>query len=229
MRWTYEGCHTDFQLQYSTVCQNWVRVRLNHCRVNIISASIHHFCYGILIISMKRIVVHVCIFDCCSLVSTQQRLTLIMIYCKEIDPSYKSLNALQISHNAPLFYRKYTHMHTFLLRTGAMWDITQVLCGIYVTNLSCVLYLIIIIKSEIWIINHYLGLGHEAMVCAVCLTMFLWIYVLSIMNIFRSASYILKFTRVRMGMIHFTKNFWALMSNPARRSTCSNFHAKKIH
>ena len=35
-----------------------------------------------------------------------------------------------------------------------------------------VLYLIIIIKPEIWIINHCLGLGHETMVCAVCLTMF---------------------------------------------------------
>ena len=40
---------------------------------------------------------------------------------------------------------------------------------------ECVLYLIIIIKSEVWIINHCLGLGHETMVCAVCLTMFLWI------------------------------------------------------
>ena len=36
-----------------------------------------------------------------------------------------------------------------------------------------VLYLIIIIKPEVWIINHCLGLGHETMVCAVCLTMFL--------------------------------------------------------
>ena len=40
---------------------------------------------------------------------------------------------------------------------------------------ECVLCLIIIIKPEVWIINHCLGLGHETMVCAVCLTMFLWI------------------------------------------------------
>ena len=33
---------------------------------------------------------------------------------------------------------------------------------------------IIIIKSEIWIIAQCLGLGHEIMVCAVCLTMLLW-------------------------------------------------------
>ena len=36
-------------------------------------------------------------------------------------------------------------------------------------------YLIIIIKPEVWILNHCLGLGHETMVCAVCLTIFLWI------------------------------------------------------
>ena len=44
---------------------------------------------------------------------------------------------------------------------------------------KCVLHLIIIIKPEVWTINHCLGLGHETMVCAVCLTMFLWV-----MNIF---------------------------------------------
>ena len=42
---------------------------------------------------------------------------------------------------------------------------------------ECVLYLIIIIKPEVWIINHCLGLGHETMVCAVCLTMFLRTYI----------------------------------------------------
>ena len=31
------------------------------------------------------------------------------------------------------------------------------------------LCLLIIIKSEVWTIIHYLGLGHETMVCAVCL------------------------------------------------------------
>ena len=34
--------------------------------------------------------------------------------------------------------------------------------------------LIIIIRSEIWIIIHCLGLGSETMVCAVCLSIFLW-------------------------------------------------------
>ena len=38
-----------------------------------------------------------------------------------------------------------------------------------------ILCLIIIIKSEVWTIIHCLGLGHETMVCAVCLSIFLWI------------------------------------------------------
>ena len=39
-----------------------------------------------------------------------------------------------------------------------------------------ILCLIIIIKSEVWTITHCLGLGHETMVCAVCLSTFLCIY-----------------------------------------------------
>ena len=37
-----------------------------------------------------------------------------------------------------------------------------------------ILCLIIIIKSEVWTITHCLGLGHETMVCAVCLSIFFW-------------------------------------------------------
>ena len=37
------------------------------------------------------------------------------------------------------------------------------------------LCLIIIIKSELWTIIHCLGFGHETMVCASCLFIFLWI------------------------------------------------------
>ena len=36
-----------------------------------------------------------------------------------------------------------------------------------------ILCLIIIIKSEVWTITHCLGLGHETMVCAVCISLFL--------------------------------------------------------
>ena len=40
-------------------------------------------------------------------------------------------------------------------------------------SLMMILDLIIIIKSEVWPIRHCLGLGHETMVCAVCLSIFL--------------------------------------------------------
>ena len=36
-----------------------------------------------------------------------------------------------------------------------------------------ILCFIVIIKSEVWTITHCLGLGHETMVCAVCLSIFL--------------------------------------------------------
>ena len=42
-------------------------------------------------------------------------------------------------------------------------------------EIICILCLIIIIKSEVWTITHCLGLGHETMVSAVCLSIFLWI------------------------------------------------------
>ena len=38
-----------------------------------------------------------------------------------------------------------------------------------------ILCLIIIIKSEVWIITHCLGLGQETMLCAVCFSIFLYI------------------------------------------------------
>ena len=42
---------------------------------------------------------------------------------------------------------------------------------------TMLLYLIIIIKSEVWTITHCLGLGHETMVCAVCRSVFFWLIV----------------------------------------------------
>ena len=55
--------------------------------------------------------------------------------------------------------------------------------GLYVISLPislvmieriCILCLIIIIKSEVWTIAHCLGLGHETMLSAVCLSIFFW-------------------------------------------------------
>ena len=49
----------------------------------------------------------------------------------------------------------------------------------------CVLYLIIIVKSEVWPVCHWIELGHETMLCALCLsTLFQYtvIYTYHILN-----------------------------------------------
>ena len=46
--------------------------------------------------------------------------------------------------------------------------------GLYVFSSPISLVIIVIIKSEVWTITHYLGLGHETMVSAVCLSIFLF-------------------------------------------------------
>ena len=58
---------------------------------------------------------------------------------------------------------QYVGLCVFSLPTPlVMIEIIYILCLI-----------IIIIKSEVWSITHCLGLGHETMVCAVCLSIFL--------------------------------------------------------
>ena len=52
------------------------------------------------------------------------------------------------------------------------------MCSLIMIVRICVLYhiiiiIIIIINPEIWIIRHFSGLGHETMICAECLAMFL--------------------------------------------------------
>ena len=51
-----------------------------------------------------------------------------------------------------------------------------------------ILCFIIIIKSEIWVITHCLGLGHETMVCVVCLSIFLWTWTTSVAMLIEGAS-----------------------------------------
>ena len=62
----------------------------------------------------------------------------------------------------PLSMIQYVGLYVFSLPISlVMIEIIYILC------------LIIIIKSEIWTITHCLGLGHETMVSAVCLSIFL--------------------------------------------------------
>ena len=51
----------------------------------------------------------------------------------------------------------------------ADWENIYIYINIYILCLN------IIIKSEVWTITHCLGFGHETMVCAVCLSVLLWI------------------------------------------------------
>ena len=66
--------------------------------------------------------------------------------------------------------RQFSHLFLFNIRGYVSSAYTILLWW----SLEWVLYPIIIIISEVWIINHCVGLGHETMVCAVYLTMFLW-------------------------------------------------------
>ena len=70
---------------------------------------------------------------------------------------------VRLSIFSPLSIIQYVGLYVFSL------PLSLVMIGrIYI------LCLIIIIKSEVWTITHCLGLGHETMVSAVCLCVFLW-------------------------------------------------------
>ena len=69
---------------------------------------------------------------------------------------------IRLSIFSPLFIIRYVGLCVFSLPIPlVMNERIYILC------------LIIIIKSEVWTIIHCLGLGHETMVCAVCLSIFL--------------------------------------------------------
>ena len=59
----------------------------------------------------------------------------------------------------------------YTIRGAVCFQLTHFLVMIEIIYIFC---LIIIIKSEVWTITHCLGLGHETMVCAVCLFVSLW-------------------------------------------------------
>ena len=68
---------------------------------------------------------------------------------------------VRLSIFSPLSIIQYVGLYVFSLPISlVMIEIIYILC------------LIIIIKSEVWTITHCLGLGHETMVCAVCLFVF---------------------------------------------------------
>ena len=87
---------------------------------------------------------------------------------------YMGLCAFSLPISVMLIVRIRVLYLIIIIRSG-VWPICHYL-GLGHEILACAvcLYLIIIIRSGVWPIFHYLGLGHEIMVCAVCL-----IYVLT--------------------------------------------------
>ena len=70
---------------------------------------------------------------------------------------------VRLSIFSPLFIIQYVGLYAFSLPISfVMIERIYILC------------LIIIIKSEVWTVTHCLGLGHETMVSAVCLSIFLY-------------------------------------------------------
>ena len=70
---------------------------------------------------------------------------------------------VRLSIFSPLSIKQYVGLYVFSLPISlVMIERIYILC------------LIIIMKSEVWTITHCLGLGHETMVSAVCLSLFLW-------------------------------------------------------
>ena len=70
---------------------------------------------------------------------------------------------VRLSIFSPLSIVQYVGLYVFSLPVSVV-----VIEGMYILSL------IIIIKSEVWTITHRLGLGHETMVSAVCLSIFFW-------------------------------------------------------
>ena len=68
-----------------------------------------------------------------------------------------------------------------------------------------ILCLIIIIKSEVWTITHCLGLGHETMVSAVCLSIFLLWCIVLIWNLIGSMD-----TNFSEGWMKIPKFYWII-------------------
>ena len=80
------------------------------------------------------------------------------------------------SHSLGITYHK-TMMFQTAMKTEWLiaHDIKYHKCYIYITFKVAFIYMSIVTHTHISYSIHCLGLGHETIVCAVCLIMFLWI------------------------------------------------------
>ena len=104
--------------------------------------------------------------------------------------SYSFVCTISLSSLCKLIWRHWTYKIPLRYILSSVWVRLRIFSplsiiqyvGLYVLSLPIspvmieriyILFLIIIIKSEVWTITHCLGLGHETMVPTVCLSIFL--------------------------------------------------------
>ena len=90
------------------------------------------------------------------------------------------VECVRLSIFSPLSIIQYVGLYLFVY-PFLLWWLRE-----YIYIYTYILCLIIIIKSEVWTITHCLGLGHETMVSAVCLSIFFfWPFIQRWTKIFR--------------------------------------------
>ena len=93
-------------------------------------------------------------------------------HCANLSEDIQSINACQIYLVECVSKMRHILLVIhYTIRGSVCFQFTHFLVTIERIYIPC---LIIIIKSEVWTITHCLGLGHETMMCVVCLSVFLW-------------------------------------------------------
>ena len=96
------------------------------------------------------------------------------------------ITASHYHHCANFIWRHWTYKMSVRYNSSSVWVKLSIFSQLFIIQyvglcvfslpISFRIYIlcIIIIKSEVWTITHCLGLGHETVVCPVCLSVFLW-------------------------------------------------------
>ena len=171
-----------------------------HCRLHqTLSNSYIWYLFSLLLCSLWWVQIFGCVLACrsYSFVCTVHHLHLIIII---VQTHLKALNLkkmpvryicrvwVRLSIFSPLSIIQYVGLYFFSLPISlVMIERIYILC------------LIVIIKSEVWTATHCLGLGHETMVSAVCLSLFLfwYMYTCSLLQVSSKSSMVGICTRSR--------------------------------
>ena len=82
---------------------------------------------------------------------------------------------LRLSHFCQLSFMQYMGMYVFNLHISLFMTVVRICILYLILSYLIIIIIIIIIKFEVWPICHCLGLGHETIICAVCLSIFFMI------------------------------------------------------